>query len=78
MLEKEFNYYLSRQDQMVEKYNGKTIVIIDEEVVGVYDSDEEALLATQKDHSLGTFLIQRCTPGSDSYAMTFRSRVRFD
>jgi hypothetical protein len=34
MLDKEFRYYLDNQSDLVKKYNGRFIVIIDNEVVG--------------------------------------------
>lgn len=76
-LEKEFDYYISHQDELVEKYNGKIIVIKDNEVIGVFDSDLEAIRETTKKHKLGTFMVQKCEPGEESYTQTFRSRVTF-
>ena len=77
MLENEFKYYIDNQDTLVEKYNGKYLVIKGEEVIGVYDTDDEAYLETQKEHKLGTFLIQLCTPGEEAYTHVFHSRVTF-
>ena len=37
VLEKEFNYYLQHQDELVKEYDGKYIVIKDNAVAGVYD-----------------------------------------
>ncbi len=76
-LEKEFQYYLDHQDEFVKKYNGKVVVIKDCNVIGVYDTELEAIEATKKQHELGTFLVQKCEPGEDSYTMTFHSRVTF-
>ena len=78
MLEKEFQYYLDNQDEFVRKYNGKFLVIKNKIIIGVYDTLEEAYVETQKEHKLGTFLIQECLPGEDSYTQTFNSRVVFD
>jgi hypothetical protein len=75
MLEKEFQYYLSNQDEFLKKYLGKTIVIKGEKVIGSYDSEVEALIETRKTNELGTFLIQKCTPGTDDYTETYHSRV---
>ena len=36
-LEKEFNYYLEHQGKLVEKYNGKLVVIKDCNVIGAFD-----------------------------------------
>ena len=76
-LDKEFNYYLQNQEEFVEKYRGKFIVIKGKEVLGVYDSDIEAVRETTKHHELGTFLVQKCEPGSESYTYTFHSRAAF-
>lgn len=77
MLEKEFKFYVSHQKELVEKHNGKFLVIVGEEVVGVYDSFEDALTESQKKYQSGTFLIQECLPGEDSYTQTFHTRAIF-
>jgi hypothetical protein len=76
-LEKEFNYYLEHQEELVKKYNGKFIVIKDCNVIGAYDSELEAVEKTAKEHELGTFLVQKCEAGSESYTQTYHSRVAF-
>lgn len=77
-LEKEFAYYLDHQDELVEQFNGKFIVIKGQEVLGAYDAELEAIQKTVKDHALGTFLVQKCEPGEESYTQTFHSRVAFN
>lgn len=77
MLEKEFQYYLDNQEDLVLSYNGKFLVIKDESVIGVFDSEEEAFFETGKVHEAGTFLIQFCEPGEGSYTQSFHSRVSF-
>ena len=76
-LEKEFNYYLEYQDELVKKYNGKFIVIKNCKVIGAFDSELEAVEKTAEKHELGTFLVQKCEPGSESYTQTYHSRVSF-
>ena len=76
-LEKEFNYYLEHQEELVKKYNGKFLVIKDCNIIGAYDSELEAVEKTTKEHELGTFLVQKCEPGSESYTQTYHSRVAF-
>lgn len=76
-LKKEFEYYLAHQDELVKKYNGKFIVIKDCQVIGEYDSLLEAVEKTSKKYELGTFLVQKCEPGSESYTQTYHSRVSF-
>ena len=74
-LQDEFRFYLANQDEFVTKHHGKYIVLKDGEVLGVYDSDLEAVRATEKEHPLGTFLVQRCEPGTESYTRVCHSRV---
>jgi hypothetical protein len=77
MLEKEFKYYIDNQPKLVEKYNGKYIVIVGNKVVGVYDSEIQAYTESKNEYSLGTFLIQLCKPGKDSYTQSFHSSAIF-
>ncbi len=74
-LEKDFEYYLEHQDELVRKYNGKYVVIKNQEVLDAYDDIETAVNETAKNHELGTFLVQRCSPGKEDYTQTFHSRV---
>lgn len=76
-LEREFQYYLDHQEELVARYNGKYIVIINQQVVGSYDAEIEAIEESSKNYDLGTFLVQKCEPGSDSYTQTYHSRVAF-
>lgn len=78
MLEKEFQYYLDNQDDLVKKYNHRYIVIVGNKVVGDYSSNEEALSEAKKMYKLGEFLIQRCSEGDSDYTSIFHSRVRFN
>ncbi len=57
-LQKAFDYYLSHQDEIVSKYNGKFVVIRGQNVIGVYDAELKAIQETQKRHQVGTFLVQ--------------------
>jgi hypothetical protein len=76
-LEKEFQYYLDHQDELVTEYNGKVIVIKNQVVIGVYDDETEAIGETRKTQAMGTFLVQRCTPGTDAYTAKYHSRAVF-
>lgn len=77
MLKEEFEYYLANQNELVKVYYGKFIVIKEQKVVGVYDSEIEAYSESIKTLELGTFLIQECLPGEENYTQTFRTRVIF-
>jgi hypothetical protein len=77
MLDKEFEYYRQHQKELVDKHNGKVVVIQGEEVIGVYDSELEAYNATRKKYEVGTFLVQKVSPGSEDYSHNYHSRVAF-
>lgn len=77
MLEKEFQYYLDNQIEFVKRYNGKFIVIVGNGVIGAYDTEGEAFLESKKKYEIGTFLIQLCSPGKDSYTQVFHTRAYF-
>jgi hypothetical protein len=75
MLKKEFQYYLDHQHELIKKYNGKIIVIINDQVIGEYNSKKDAYLDSIKKYEPGTFLIIECAPGADSYTIHQRSRI---
>jgi hypothetical protein len=75
MLEKDFKFYLDNQKELVLLYNGKFLVVKDCEVVGSFETKEKAYDFATSKYDLGTFLIQHCLPGVDSYTQTFHSRV---
>ena len=77
MLEKEFNYYLEHQLDLLKDYEDKIIVIKDNQVIGSYDTEIEALVFTKKEHQVGSFLIQKCSRGSVDYTETYHSNVSY-
>ena len=77
MLEKEVKYFKDHQDELVKKHEGKYLVIVGEEVVGVYEAEIDAYVEAKKNRKPGTFLLQHCLPGESAYTQTFYSRVIF-
>jgi hypothetical protein len=71
MLDKEFEYYLANQDEIVALYNGKYVVIKDNAVVDAYDTESEAYFGSVEKYQLGTFMIQKCTFGDKAYTQRF-------
>jgi molecular chaperone GrpE (heat shock protein) len=57
MLEREFDYYQKNMMEIREKYLGKRVVIVGEQIIAVYDDLEEAFMETAKTHTPGTFMI---------------------
>nr|WP_311521977.1 hypothetical protein [uncultured Porphyromonas sp.] len=70
-----FKWYLDHQDILVQKYNGRVLVIKDNEVKGDFDSEGAAYsFAVKEQYEPGTFMIQECSPGSEAYSQTFFTR----
>ena len=77
MLDREYQYYLNNKEELLKDYNGKYIVISEDKVIGVYESEDIAYFETIKEHKLGTFLIKLCEPDDMSQIHTYHSRVVF-
>jgi len=76
-LQKELDFYKAHQKELVEKYEGKFLVIRNQKVEGEYGSEIDAYTEAQKRFELGTFLIQQCLPGENSFTQTFHTRAIF-
>ena len=76
-LQDEFEYYVKNQDEFVKDHSGKFIVIKDKKLIGVYDDELTAVKETSKSHKPGTFLVQKCEPGNESYTQTYHTRAAF-
>lgn len=78
MLQDEFQYYIDNQEALFGLYPNKHLIIKDNEVVGSFDTQMEAYNSATSRFDMGTFLLQHCTAGKDSYTQTFHSRVHFE
>jgi hypothetical protein len=58
MLEKEQAFYKAHRTEFRAKYLGKRVVIADDQVLGVYDTDREALQETVKIRPRGSFMVK--------------------
>lgn len=74
-LQKEYDYYLKHQAEFIERYDGKLIVIKNNQIIGSYKSEMEAIAETTKHYELGTFLVQRCSTDASSCNAIYHSRV---
>jgi len=57
-LEKEQAFYEANRTDLRSKYAGKRIVIASNKVIGVYDSDREAMQETSKKIPRGSFMVK--------------------
>ena len=58
MFESEYKFYEENRDLLREKYLGKRVVIVKDKILGVYDSDVEAITETKKTMKPGTFCVK--------------------
>lgn len=65
---KALQYYKENQEQLVAKYNGKTLVLRDDQILDVKDSMAEAYDFAVKNYGIGNFSLQEVSPDSASYS----------
>ena len=73
MLQQDFQYFISNQEELAKQHEGKILVIKDQKVIGVFNDILDAYFTTQQEHELGSFLIQPCEFGANAYTATIRS-----
>ena len=76
MLEREYKYFETIASQLAIDHPHKFAVIKEEQVLGIYDTMEQALEETARVHNLGTFIVQLCEDRSN-IVQRFHSRVAF-
>lgn len=74
-LQKDFEFFLENRSEIIEGHLGKFVVIADQQVVGYFAGQIEAIERVGKERPIGTFLVQRCEPDEESYSQTFHSRA---
>lgn len=72
-LDLEYEFYKANKKSLLSKYEDKFIVIVGEEVVGVYDNQIEAIDNAAKDCKPGTFLLQHVC--KEEEVLYFHSRA---
>lgn len=75
MLDLEFAYFLENQEKWSNEHYDKFVVVVGQSVFGFFDDMVQAYRAAKMQHPVGTFLIQHCIPGPESYTQVFFSNV---
>ena len=57
-LSREYKYYQREKEDIYARFAGKYIVIVDEEIIGDYPTQLEAIEATRKTYKLGEFMVK--------------------
>lgn len=69
----EFEFFIENQEAFVQRYRGKSIVIKDLDVVGVFDTEWEAVVDATNRFLSGTFIVQQVLPGPEAYTVHIAS-----
>lgn len=59
-LEKQYNYYMEHETELLEKFGGQYLVISDALEVSAFASKKEAYMYGADTYGLGNFLLQFC------------------
>lgn len=62
-LEKQYDYYVDHEKELLEKYNGMHLIISDDLQVMAFVKPQDAFEYGEEHFGLGRFLLQRCAPG---------------
>ncbi len=77
MFDKELNYFITHQDDLIKQYGGRVLLIKDEDVISTHDSLLDAYLEAQKNGQLGEVMIQNCVPCKDAYTVDITGNKLF-
>jgi hypothetical protein len=72
-LKKNLDWYIANQRELSAKHNGKVLLIVDQKLIGAFDSMNDAYTAALKTYTLGSFTLQPCSPDPDSYTLMLYS-----
>lgn len=72
-LRKNLEWYIANQQSLSAEHNGKVLLIVDQKLIGAYNTMGEAYTRAMKDYQPGTFTLQPCSPDPDSYTLTVYS-----
>ena len=76
MIQDDFRYYTTHQEEIVKDHLGEFVVIKDSAVKGYYIEETKAF-ASMVGNELGTFIVKKCqTPGTDVVTF-YNNRVAF-
>ena len=72
-LKKNLDWYITNQRELSTKYNGKILLIVDQELINAFDTMEKAFAFAMGNYQPGTFTLQPCSPETDSYMVMLYS-----
>ena len=76
-MDEDYIFFEKNMERLYEKYGHKFLAIKGQNVIGVYDTFQEALDVTLKTEKLGTFLIQECFKNREENMQFFQGNVSY-
>lgn len=64
---KALKYYKEHQEELVARYNGKTLIFQNDTIVDVKDAFDQAYSFALEKYGIGNFSLQEVAPGEGSY-----------
>lgn len=75
MFERENQFYDSHKKEFQSQYMNKRLLIVGDKVIGVFNTDTEALQSALKKYEPNTFLIKKVLPEGAETVQRFYSRI---
>lgn len=76
ILDIQISFFRQHQANLAEKHYGKSVLIHNESIIGIYGSDTKAYTdAIHHNYNPGTFLIRLCLRPEEEVPAMFHSRV---
>ena len=71
----DYQYYLDHLQDFYTKYANKYLAIKNREVIGVYDSIDEAVTTVSQREAIGTFIVQKSVRSIEEITAHFAANV---
>lgn len=63
----DFDYFVRHYQELYNEYGHKFFAIQNGKIIGVFDTELEAINEVSKTHQLGTFIVQECNGNESGY-----------
>jgi len=63
----DFQFFLDEYDNLYKKYGHKFFAIQNQQILGVFDTQDEALQSISQTNEMGTFIVQECNGDESGY-----------
>jgi hypothetical protein len=74
-MDNDFDFFLQNMERLYRQHGQKFVAIKDHNILGAYDTFNEALETTLEKEKLGTFLIQECFESREKLVHHFQGNV---